>query len=87
MGRKSNRGFFHIQGSGRLRFPGGEVKRIRFLGSNDKQYTSIGKVLIERKEIKRKYVNVLFKRVVVSNKEKQKNLWKKMKDIYFLKNM
>jgi len=50
--------FFHIQGSGRLRFPNGEVKRVKFLGSNNKKYTSIGKLLLERKKIKKENMSM-----------------------------
>ena len=79
MGRKSNRGFFfHIQGSGRLRFPDGEVKKIRFLGSNDKQYTSIGKVLIERKKIKKENMSMYtLKEWLYKNKEEAKEIMEK----------
>ena len=45
--------FFHIQGSGRLRFPNGEIKRVKFSGSNNKKYTSIGKILLKRNKIKK----------------------------------
>ena len=50
--------FFHIQGSGRLRFPNGEVKRVKFAGSNNKKYTSIGKVLLKRNEIKKENISM-----------------------------
>ena len=67
--------FFHIQGSGRLLFPDGEVKRIRFLGSNDKQYTSIGKVLIKRKKIKKENMSMYsLKEWLYKNKEEAKEI-------------
>ena len=50
--------FFQIQGSGRLRFPNGEIKRFKFSGSNNKKYTSIGKILIERNKIKKEYISM-----------------------------
>tara|TARA_X000000950_G_scaffold269377_1_gene347939 strand:- start:349 stop:1260 length:912 start_codon:yes stop_codon:yes gene_type:complete len=50
--------FFHIQGSGRLHFPDGEVKRVRFLGSNNKQYSSIGKILLQKKKIKKENISM-----------------------------
>ena len=50
--------FFHIQGSGRLLFPNGDVKRVKFLGSNKKKYTSIGKILLQRKKIKKENVSM-----------------------------
>ncbi|MEC8100498.1 MAG: MltA domain-containing protein [Pseudomonadota bacterium] len=45
--------FLHIQGSGRLRFPNGEIKRVKYSGSNNKKYTSIGKILLNRNKIKK----------------------------------
>ena len=50
--------FFHIQGSGRLRFPNGEIKRVKFSGSNNKKYTSIGKILINRNKIKKENISM-----------------------------
>ena len=50
--------FLHIQGSGRLKFSDGEVKKIRFLDSNNKKYTSIGKVLLKRKKIKKENMSM-----------------------------
>lgn len=45
--------FLHIQGSGVLRFPGGESARIGYAGQNGHIYTAIGRPLIERGEIAR----------------------------------
>ena len=50
--------FLHIQGSGRLRFPNGEIKRVRFSGSNNKKYTSIGKILLKRNKIKKENISM-----------------------------
>ena len=50
--------FFHIQGSGRLRYPNGEIKRIKFSRSNDKKYTSIGKILLKRNKIKKENMSM-----------------------------
>ena len=50
--------FFHIQGSGRLRFPDGEIKRVKFSGSNNKKYTSIGKILLKRNKIKKENISM-----------------------------
>jgi len=41
-----------------LRFPDGEIKRVRFLGSNNKKYTSIGKILLQRKKIKKENISM-----------------------------
>ena len=35
--------FLHIQGSGRLRYPDGKIKKVRYAGSNERKYTAIGK--------------------------------------------
>ena len=43
--------FLQVQGSGRLRFPGGEQARVRFAATNGIPYVSIGSVLIERGEL------------------------------------
>lgn len=43
--------FLHIQGSGRIRLESGEVVRIGYADHNGHPYKSIGKVLIERKEL------------------------------------
>ena len=44
--------FLQIQGSGRLRFSDGRVIRAAYAGNNGHPYRSIGRVLIERGEIK-----------------------------------
>ena len=70
--------FFHIQGSGRLRFPDGEIKRVRFLGSNNKKYTSIGKILLQRKEIKEENMSMFsIKDWLYKNKNKAKDIMEK----------
>ena len=38
--------FLHIQGSGRVRFAGGNVTRLAYAGTNGRPYTSIGRVLV-----------------------------------------
>ena len=43
--------FLHVQGSGRVRLPGGETIRIGFAEHNGHPYKSIGKVLVERGEL------------------------------------
>jgi membrane-bound lytic murein transglycosylase A len=44
--------FLHVQGSGRARLPDGTVVRLAFADVNGHPYTSIGKRLIERGELK-----------------------------------
>ena len=43
--------FLHVQGSGRVRLPGGETVRIGFAEHNGRPYKSIGKILVERGEL------------------------------------
>ncbi len=43
--------FLQVQGSGRVKLPGGEVVRIGFAEHNGHPYKSIGRVLIERGEL------------------------------------
>jgi membrane-bound lytic murein transglycosylase A len=45
--------FLHIQGSGRVVLPGGELLRVGYAGQNGRPYVSIGRVLIERGDIGR----------------------------------
>lgn len=45
--------FMQVQGSGRLRFPDGSVKRAAYGGNNSYKYKSIGRVLIARGEMTR----------------------------------
>jgi membrane-bound lytic murein transglycosylase A len=40
--------FLHIQGSGRVRFEDGEVRRVAYAGQNGWPYTPVGRVLIEQ---------------------------------------
>ena len=43
--------FLQVQGSGRVRLPGGETVRIGFADHNGHPYKSIGKILVERGEL------------------------------------
>ncbi len=43
--------FLHVQGSGRVRLPGGETVRVGFADHNGHPYKSIGKLLVERGEL------------------------------------
>lgn len=40
--------FLHIQGSGMLRLPGGEVRRLGYAGGNGRPYRSVGKYLLDK---------------------------------------
>src|SRR5258706_9801883 len=46
--------FLHIQGSGRVRFEDGTVRRVAYDGQNGWPYTPVGRVLIEEGELDRK---------------------------------
>lgn len=43
--------FLHVQGSGRVRLPAGEIVRLTFAAKTGHEYTSIGKLLVERGEM------------------------------------
>lgn len=45
--------FLHIQGSGRVVLPGGELLRVGYAGQNGRAYVPIGRVLIDRGDIGR----------------------------------
>lgn len=49
--------FLHIQGSGRVVLENNVIKRIGFSAKNNQPYTSIGKVLIDRKILKKDKVS------------------------------
>lgn len=50
--------FLHIQGSGRVVLPDGQVLRIGYAGQNGRGYVSIGRVLIDRGEIPREQMSM-----------------------------
>jgi len=50
--------FLHIQGSGRVVMPNGEVIRVGFAGHNGRGYVAIGRLLIERNEIPREQMSM-----------------------------
>ena len=50
--------FLHIQGSGRLELENGKVIKVRFAGSNNRNYTSLGKALIEKGHLNKKNIDM-----------------------------
>ncbi|WP_022664841.1 murein transglycosylase A [Desulfospira joergensenii] len=46
-----DRFFLEVQGSGRIRVPGGEEIRVHYAGSNGNPYRSVGRYLIDQEEI------------------------------------
>jgi membrane-bound lytic murein transglycosylase A len=43
--------FLHVQGSGRIKLPGGEIIRVGFAEHNGHPYVSVGKILVDRGEL------------------------------------
>lgn len=50
--------FLHIQGSGRVRLPDGEIMRVGFAAKNGQPYTPIGRILVENGEIPRAEISM-----------------------------
>jgi len=50
--------FLHIQGSGRLLLENNKVIKVRYAGSNEKSYSSLGKILIKHGFIKKEEVDM-----------------------------
>lgn len=50
--------FLHVQGSGKIQMPNGEIVMLGFADHNGQPYTSIGKVLIEQGAIKKQDVSL-----------------------------
>ena len=50
--------FLHVQGSGRVVFEDGSSLRVGYNGANGHPYTSIGKILIDRREIPKEYMSM-----------------------------
>ncbi|MAI02272.1 MAG: hypothetical protein CMP40_00390 [Rickettsiales bacterium] len=77
--------FLQIQGSGRLKFPNGNIVKIKYSGSNEKNYTSIGKYLIDNKKIKKEKVSMYsIKNWLYNNKSEARKVMEENKRyIYF----
>ncbi|OUU62794.1 MAG: hypothetical protein CBC22_03180 [Alphaproteobacteria bacterium TMED62] len=77
--------FLHIQGSGRLRFPNGKLIKIKYSGSNEKPYTAIGKILVDKKKIKQENISMFtIKKWLYKNPEKAREVMEKNERyIYF----
>ncbi|MDH3693383.1 MAG: murein transglycosylase A [Gammaproteobacteria bacterium] len=50
--------FLHVQGSGRVQLPDGDVVNVGYADQNGHPYVSIGRVLIDRSELKKKEVSL-----------------------------
>ncbi len=67
--------FLHIQGSGRLRFPNNQVKRIKFSDSNQKPYTAIGRILVDKNKIRKENISMFtIKEWLYKNPDKARKL-------------
>ena len=79
--------FLQIQGSGRLRFNDGEIIKVRFAGSNKKEYSSIGKIFIKQGIMKKNEVSMLkIKEWLYKNKQKARKIMEQNERyIYFEK--
>lgn len=53
-----DRFFLEIQGSGRIRIPGGEEIRVHYAGSNGNPYRSVGRYLIDQGEIPKEQMSM-----------------------------
>ena len=51
--------FLQIQGSGRLKLENQKIIKVRFAGSNNKKYTSLGKILIQYGHMEKKNIATL----------------------------
>lgn len=65
--------FLQVQGSGRLRFSDGKVVRVAYDGQNGHPYTAIGRVLVDRGEIKRENLSMQAIRDWLEKNPKQAN--------------
>ncbi|MGE3541229.1 MAG: murein transglycosylase A [Candidatus Tectimicrobiota bacterium] len=45
--------FLHVQGSGQIRLPNGQIRRVNYAGSNGHPYASIGRILIAEGRVPR----------------------------------
>ncbi len=77
--------FLHVQGSGRVQLRDGQQKSLVYAGNNGHDYTSIGKVLIDRGEMQREKVSLQsLKNWLNTNPEKSTELLQQNKRYIFL---
>ena len=71
-----DRFFLHIQGSGRVRLPDGEVLALDYADQNGHRYVSIGRVLVRRGAMSREQVSLPTLRAwLAANPEKRRELF------------
>lgn len=74
--------FLHVQGSGRVTLENGQTLRLAFAAKNQRPYTSIGKVLIDRGEIPRDEVSMQTIRAWLEAHPDQENALFRKNDSY-----
>ena len=78
--------FLQIQGSGRIKLEDGNTIKVKYDGSNNKKYTSIGKVLIDKGELKKNKVNMFtIKSWLYKNKKRAKKIMERNQRYIFFK--
>ena len=78
--------FLQIQGSGRIKLENGSTIKVKYDGSNNKKYTSIGKVLIDKGELKKNKVNMFtIKSWLYKNKKRAKKIMERNQRYIFFK--
>nr|WP_047772178.1 MltA domain-containing protein [Wenxinia marina] len=77
--------FLQIQGSGRIRLPGGQVLRLGYAGANGYDYSSIGAALVARGEFEPHEVSADVIRSWVRRNPEQRDalLWQNMSYVFF----
>ncbi|HEY7763823.1 MAG TPA: MltA domain-containing protein, partial [Aestuariivirgaceae bacterium] len=79
--------FIHVQGSGRVRLPDGRVMRLAYAAKSGLPYTSIGGLLVERKEIDRSEMSMQAIRRWMDRNPKQARalMWENRSFVFFRK--
>ena len=79
--------FLQVQGSGRLKLENGEIIKVRYAGNNNKEYTSIGKILKDENKIIKENISMFtIKNWLYKNKkEARKIMERNERYIYFEK--
>ena len=79
--------FIHVQGSGRIRLPDGRVMRLAYAAKSGLPYTSIGGLLVERKEIDKSEMSMqAIRRWMDRNPETARALmWENQSFVFFRK--
>jgi len=80
--------FLHIQGSGRVLFNDGSTMRVGYDGHNGHDYTSIGRILIERDEISKEAMSMqAIRKWLAANPKKGQNLMRENGSFIFFREL